>query len=927
VNIHLGSLGINKAIATLIICATLTISFIIPQEVIAQTPFVCETGPTGQEGTLTIAWPYPHTINSAVAKIFIHQVFRPDGTGGVTQARVEELIGGMIDEFHKFGISFEITGQDQIFALTHSEYEKPHTIVGNGGWGDGYRYINTNSDAIDIYIFGEDTTDDGGYSFSREVDTTHEFGVYGPVTSHQTLTHEMGHCFSLYHTFESGICGDTPFFPDCINCGDQVCDTPPDIEYIRTCCYDLINCVFTQQYYDDYYIHGYDVDDENFMSYYFPCLTHFSQGQIDRMFSAIENNELNIQNVINPLKISYEAPADPVAETGLNYPGTPYSSVVWNFDGDGFKDLFIAISDYPSRLYQGDDITPGGFPGFTEFNPVDFVNGPPQAGLKGLSVGDIDNQGTPELFAAHAVDSRLYQWDSINGKVVNLGVSSGVTAFSPHATAGSWGDYNNDGYLDLFISAAEYYTEDPPNYGAAKLTPASRLLTNNFASAGTIQFLTTPNAGFPTNLFSINSSWADYDSDGDFDIFVGALFDLGAGASKLYQNNGDNTFSDMTNLLQTSPLEMVNGCSWADMNNDLELDLVLSFHNQKPGIFYNTGLGGFDDGSGGTGPLRFGPDHGFSGLVVFDYNQDPNLDILGLSNDDSRPVKLFEHYKAPNESWVFLELPPSIGLSASGYAHGAVAADFGGSGGVWDGKKDLFIGRPTTSGEYIFRSTDFASPPNPSTHYLTIRLSSVSTSDNKQGIGATVTINTPEFSGIQMVDGGSMRGSQADSDLLFGLGEYSGPVTATVRWPSGLVQPDIPLQVDQLNVIENAPVAVLDATVTSRYTLQQGGLVDWVFSWETDYPSDPELDKVIFDLGSIPSQCQPGMAVLQIGASPDISLSYTAISEGGYSHVMTWSNRPCVPKCTIPFNVSSGVGSQVDVSDLKQLRIRICAGF
>jgi hypothetical protein len=136
------------------------------------------------------------------------------------------------------------------------------------------------------------------------------------------------------------------------------------------------------------------------------------------------------------------------------------------------------------------------------------------------------------------------------------------------------------------------------------------------------------------------------------------------------------------------------------------------------------------------------------------------------------------------------------------------------------------------------------------------------------------------------------------------------------------------LVINQVNTITNEPVQVLDTTVSATYSLNSSGLVDWEFTWETNGPCDPALDTVHFDFSSIPAQCQPANMSITEATSTDVTLSYTALAAGGYSHVLTWKNRTCVPKCTLPFQVESGWTSQTDLSDgSHNLRVRICTGL
>ncbi len=300
--------------------------------------------------------------------------------------------------------------------------------------------------------------------------------------------------------------------------------------------------------------------------------------------------------------------------------------------------------------------------------------------------------------------------------------------------------------------------------------------------------------------------------------------------------------------------------------------------------------------------------------------------VIGKVRNPYPAPEIFPTEKYPVLRPSFLELPASVGLGGLGYVHGAVAEDFGGVGGGFDELTDLYLGRPTSSGAFYFKAVTYT-PGAPDVNWVSVALEGIQGVTNKTGIGATVLIEAGGLTKIQQVDGGSMRGSQSSSNLKFGLGEYSGPVTATITWPGGFVQDDIPLVINQLNTISNAAVAVEDSTVTATYSVNSSGLADWVFTWETDGPSDQSLDSVHFDFSSIPAQCQPTVQIITETTS-DVSLTYSANPGGGYTHVMTWENRTCVPKCTLPFQVESGWPGETDFSDgSHDLNVRICLGL
>lgn len=134
---------------------------------------------------------------------------------------------------------------------------------------------------------------------------------------------------------------------------------------------------------------------------------------------------------------------------------------------------------------------------------------------------------------------------------------TGLTTEAGDNWSASWGDYNNDGYDDLFITE---YSSAHPNL----------LFKNN----GDKTFTKITTGDIVTDLASsIASSWADYDNDGDLDLFVAN--NIGS-TNFLYQNNGDETFTKISSGHIVNYDGYCHGAAWADYNSDGFVDLFVS---------------------------------------------------------------------------------------------------------------------------------------------------------------------------------------------------------------------------------------------------------------------------------------------------------------------------------------------------------------
>jgi hypothetical protein len=179
-------------------------------------------------------------------------------------------------------------------------------------------------------------------------------------------------------------------------------------------------------------------------------------------------------------------------------------------------------------------------------------------------------------------------------------------------------DYNNDGSKDMFISRGAWY----------RFPIRPSLLRNN--GNGTFTDVTRE-AGLAESLNSISSCWGDFDNDGWIDIFMCCERQ----SNRLYHNKGDGTFEEVTGRagLRSDGHPDCNGATWIDIDNDGDQDLFVTFMTNEQGRLYrNNGDGTFSDISESSG--IDGPKFGFS-CWAWDFDNDGWLDIYANSYDRS----------------------------------------------------------------------------------------------------------------------------------------------------------------------------------------------------------------------------------------------------------------------------------------------------
>ena len=280
--------------------------------------------------------------------------------------------------------------------------------------------------------------------------------------------------------------------------------------------------------------------------------------------------------------------------------GLHWSDVAWgDYDNDGDLDVIIAGSNSGNsaitKIYKNE-----GNDTFTQLTGISI----PGTYIGDMNWGDYDNDGDLDILIQGYTDaSQITSLYKNNGD--DTFADSGVYLAALADGSVSFTDYNNDGCLDIL------------NAGFDGNAYQAYVYKNNNDGSFTQTDITLPGA--------IKSSyeWADYDNDGDIDIFITGLDGVGNLISKLFQNNGDETFSETANNFTGAWL---GDAAWGDYDNDGNLDLLLSgFYN--PGritrIYKNNGDGTFTEQ---TETGLTGVSH--SSTIWGDYDSDGDLDVF-----------------------------------------------------------------------------------------------------------------------------------------------------------------------------------------------------------------------------------------------------------------------------------------------------------
>ena len=271
---------------------------------------------------------------------------------------------------------------------------------------------------------------------------------------------------------------------------------------------------------------------------------------------------------------------DASAESGLDDPGCAFVSIWSDFDGDGHLDVFLGqgvlLDGHQNRLYRnrGD----GTFEDVTE--KAGLLE-PRAWGTIGVAVGDYDKDGDPDIFlnGRTMAPNRLYR-NRGDGTFEEVAEAAGVTAPQHDGYVAFWVDMDNDAWPDLLTTSLSRWNhvleaaarESGPRTPADLHKDVPRLFRND--RDGTFTEITFE-AGLRSPHGVMGASVGDADNDGFVDIF------LGTGdpdikrlePSAFYRNRGDGTFVDLTRLSGTGHVGKGHGYSMADFDRDGDLDL------------------------------------------------------------------------------------------------------------------------------------------------------------------------------------------------------------------------------------------------------------------------------------------------------------------------------------------------------------------
>lgn len=410
-----------------------------------------------------------------------------------------------------------------------------------------------------------------------------------------------------------------------------------------------------------------------------------------------------------------------IGTTNADY-SPSWSLAAGDFDGNGYNDLLYGSGSGVTFMRANSTGT-----GYTE------ISGPEYVFSQRSNFVDINNDGNLDAFVCHDVQANVYYINDGSGNLTHYqGESAGVVPNGLGLTPGGgnygtvWIDFDNDRDMDMFIakcrggsttiSTNELWRNDG-NGVFVNVADSNGWYNTNYPGKG---HNNSSNLG--DNVQTWSSAWADFDNDGDMDVYVGAS-STSNGDSKLMRNNGDGTFTDVTAGSGVLAAQLGIENAPADFDNDGNVDIL------------------------SNGDILFG---------------NGDLTFANFSTN----------------------VPPS--------------------GAIGDANNDGFLD--------VFRNGNIYINNTNSNNW--IKINTVGTMSNINGIGARVEIVTP--SGTQIRDVRSGEGFEFMSSLNthFGVGSDTSITSITIYWPSGIVDQVLNPAINTThNIVEGSALTVEDETL------------------------------------------------------------------------------------------------------------------
>lgn len=466
--------------------------------------------------------------------------------------------------------------------------------------------------------------------------------------------------------------------------------------------------------------------------------------------------------------------ADISTTSGFAGTGPNLGISIGDYDNDGDDDVYVSRKGEANLLYQNN--------GNNTYQEVAESLGLAYTGNTLASVwGDFDNDGDLDLYLGNREEPNVFYQNNNDGTFSDITLDAGVGYLGkPRSVLTA--DVDQDGYLDIYVANLNEENALFKNNGPDPMT-GQVSFTNIIMESGT----SDPQA-------SMGAMFFDYDNDGDSDLYL--THDANQ-PYKLFQNDGTGNFVDVSASSGTNYSGQGMGVDFGDINNDGWLDIYITNLSDNT-LYLNNGDGTFSDISNAA--MITDPGMGW-GTTFLDYDNDGLQDIYMVNDSYFSPLpNILYRNKGDNTFEIVSENSPiasmygSVGMACTDMNADGLVDIFVANGGNVDGNQ-LFKNETANAGNWF-------------------QLKTIGTISNRSAVGTKITIEVGGEIFTDEVSGGSGYASQNSFTLHFGLGDVEMIDQMTIRWTNGLVETYNNLDVNQYMIaVENESLSVSNSDI------------------------------------------------------------------------------------------------------------------
>ena len=562
------------------------------------------------------------------------------------------------------------------------------------------------------------------------------------------------------------------------------------------------------------------------------------------------------------------------------YPGSIFSGApvgIADMNGDG-KDDIIHLDDRVTLKISFQN-GPGQI--FTQQNYGTLNSGSEWA----LCIGDVDENGINDIMTGGAYNNIKL----VTGNAQGQFTSSLLSNSNIFVQGSNFIDINNDGSIDIFACSDESDSRKYRNDGSG-----------NFVLDNGLIYTESPGSDHSGNYASI---WTDYDNDGDLDMYlskcrlgVTSFTDLRR-INKLFQNDGNNVFTDVASSAGLRIGAQTWTTDFADIDNDGDLDAFVNNHGSDCQLMRNNGNGTFTDITSGSGflPTLQGSSSLEGIQAIFrDFDNDGYVDLLFSGTD---------HYLFYNDGdGTFTRASNPFG---SATIHSFAVGDLN-----HDGFLDIYAAHGRNYNSLGSTADEIFLNNGNSNHFIAIQLEG--TQSNVNGIGARVEVYGPWGKQIREVRSGEGYGIMNTFTQHVGLGSSTQIDKIVVKWPSGLVDEILTPAADQFisitetGIVNTPPVAIFSPSASS-------GDAPLFLTFDASASSDAEGDPLTFSWNFGDGNTATGATVSNTFEEPGIYTVLLEVNDGRVSAfsdtvILAIGDDNCIPEIVNTEDFENGWG-------------------